>query len=330
MRAITGHSATGSSFATPRRRPRSSGNSGDRPDLVYASAIFEKSRPVCERVLEVYPEAIVGGTGWSESTTLESIGVHTKAQDYSDYPKWRQSIGFTQRGCRYACGFCKVPRIEGKVWEENTIADLWRGEDHPRELILLDNDFFGQEHWTDRIAEIREGRFKVCFCQGINARALTEKGAQAIASVDYRDDSMKHKRIYTAWDNRSDEDKLFRGLNLLTGFGVKPDQIMVYVLVGYDHATRGPLQGLTADDFHRMERLREFGARPYPMPFHRSRELVCFQWWAQGGRHKKIKWKTWSRPNTVLNDSVTSMTVKSWTRISSGSYSSSGIAASRS
>lgn len=264
----------------------------DSPDRVYASAIFEKTRPAAERVREVYPGAIVGGTGVSVEGTLEDIGITTKEQDYSIYPKWRQSIGFSQRGCRLKCSFCVVPRKEPNIVEENTIATLWRGEPFPREIILLDNDFFGQKQWAARIEEMRSGRFKVAFSQGINARFLTDETAAAIASVDYRDDSMKDRRIYTAWDNRKDEGRLFRGLDYLVKHGVKPDQVMVYVLIGFDHRTKSARPFLVPDDFHRMERLREFGARPYPMPYVRtSRELVAFQWWAMGGRHKKIRWE---------------------------------------
>jgi hypothetical protein len=40
----------------------------EQPDLVYASAIFTRSRPMMERLLKIYPEAIVGGTGWSASS----------------------------------------------------------------------------------------------------------------------------------------------------------------------------------------------------------------------------------------------------------------------
>lgn len=101
---------------------------------------------------------------------------------------------------------------------------------------------------------------------------------------------MKVKRIYTAWDNRRDEERLFRGLDALVRHGVKPDHVMVYILVGY---WDGPK--LTADDEHRRARLREFGARPYPMPFVRTRELVGFQRWVIGAYDKDIPWSAWER-----------------------------------
>jgi len=259
----------------------------DRPDRVYASLIFERTRPVAERLLQTYPDALVGGTGWDVASSLETVGISTKAQDYSLYPGWRQSIGFTQRGCRLACPFCVVPTKEGKVREEQTIADLWRGEPWPREIILLDNDFFGQPSWPQRIEEIRTGGFKVSFNQGINARVLTDETAAAIASVNYRDDQMKDRRIYTAWDNRKDEGRLFAGLEALVHHGVKPDDIMVYILLGY-----WPWSDL-ADWEHRRRRLREFGCRPYPMPYERSPQAVGFQRWVIGAYDKRIAWADW-------------------------------------
>ena len=259
---------------------------GDDFQRVYASAIFERTRPVAERLLAVYPGAVVGGTGWSLSLTLESLGVTAKP-DYSLYHNYRQSIGFTQRGCRLRCEFCVVPRKEGAVREENTVRDVWRGDPWPRELLLLDNDFFGQPNWRARIQEIREGKFKVSFNQGINARMLSDEAAEAIASVDYRDDSMKVKRIYTAWDSRKDEDVLFRGLSRLARYGVKPDHIMVYLLVGY-------WADETEEDWlYRLQKLADFGCRPYPMPFRRTPLTVGFQRYAVGAYFKRVSWADW-------------------------------------
>lgn len=256
-------------------------------DAVYGSLIFERTRPLAERCRTIYPHIVLGGTGWDVASSLEAVGVSTDQQDYQDYPRWRQSIGFTQRGCRLRCAFCVVPRKEGAVRENQTVAEIWRGEPWPRELILLDNDFFGQPHWAARIDEMQRGRFKVSFNQGINARMLTDETAAAIASVDYRDDQMKVKRIYTAWDNRKDEARLFAGLEALVRHGVKPDHIMVYILIGY-------WPGETAEDRdYRRRRLREFGARPYPMPFVRTPELAGFARWVIGAYDKTVSWSAW-------------------------------------
>ncbi len=99
---------------------------------------------------------------------------------------------------------------------------------------------------------------------------------------------MKVRRIYTAWDNLKDEDRLFAGLNRLVKYGIKPDHIMVYMLCGY-------WPGETSDDRdYRRQRLRDFGARPYPMPFVRTPELVGFQRWVIGAYDKRFTWKQWA------------------------------------
>jgi len=256
----------------------------ERPDKVYASAIFSLTYPVAQFLSAMREDAIIGGTGWNLGT-LEQAGITTRETDYSIYPNFRQSLGFTQRGCRLSCEFCIVPKKEGKVRPEATIAEIWRGDPWPKELLLLDNDFFGQPQWRERIKEIRDGGFKVSFNQGINARCITDEAAEAIASVNYRDDSMKTKRIYTAWDSKEDEERLFAGLNRLVKYGVKPDHIMVYMLIGY-------WPGETAADReYRRMKLREFGARPYPMPYQRTKELVGFQRWVIRRADLKCSWK---------------------------------------
>ena len=269
----------------------------DNPERVYASAIFDKTRPRVEQLLRDFPDAIVGGTGVDVASSLESMGITTLEQDYSIYPDFTASIGFLQRGCRKRCPFCVVPRKEGAVRGEQSVYNLWRGEPWPRHLHLLDNDFFGNPEWRERIQEINEGRFKVCFSQGINARFLSDEhadadeAAAALASVDYRDKRFVARRLYTAWDNRKDEDTLFQGLHRLVKYGVKPGNIMVYMLIGY-------WKGETWDDrIYRQSKLREFGCDPYPMPYLRTRELVKFQTWVCSAFDKRVSWWDWQRAN---------------------------------
>lgn len=223
--------------------------------------------------------------------TLADVGITTRRQDYSVYPSFRPSIGFSQRGCRLRCAFCVVPRTEGAVTEEQTIADIWRGEPHRREVMLLDNDFFGQPAWRARVDELRAGRFRVCLCQGINARMLSEEAASGLASVDYRDTTFRHRRLYTAWDSPRDERTVFRGLDRLRAAGVRPRHVMVYVLIGY-------WAGEThADREYRRQRLRDWGALPYPMPYTRSPELVGYARWVLGGFDKSVPWAEWVAAN---------------------------------
>jgi hypothetical protein len=258
---------------------------GEGPVEVFGSAIFEKSLPKVERLRASFPSAVIGGTGVDRTSHLSEVGVlDTDPPDYSLWPEFTNSIGFSQRGCRMKCPFCVVPEKEGRVQEVSTIADIWRGDPHPKNILLLDNDFFGQPHWRERIAEIREGDFAVSFVQGINVRVINAEVAAAVASVNYRDGNFRTRRIYCAWDNKKDERVFFRGIHRLLDAGIRPGHIMVYMLIGY-------WPGETHEDRdYRRAKLRELGVDPYPMPFTRTKELVGFQRWVVRAIDKKLPW----------------------------------------
>ena len=292
-------------------------------DRIYGSLIFEWNRQVAQQLLAIRPDAIVGGSGWDEipntaSTGLVNIGarrqaatvsqveahgVTTLVKDYSLYPTFPNSIGFTQRGCRLACGFCKVPVIEGRVRQDETVDSIWRGDPYPKNLIIWDNDTFGAKDWRDTFKAIIDGGFKVSFNQGVNARLMSDENAEVFAATPCYSDDFRVRRWYTAWDNRDDEEILFRGLRSMVKYGIKPDQIMVYMLIGY-----WPGETETDRDYRR-HKLREFGVRPYPMPFRRPahkrgcicdicttrREWVGFQRWVVFAYDKWVPWDEWKR-----------------------------------
>ena len=258
------------------------------PDKVYASAIFDRTKPLVEEVLRTWPGATVGGTGWNSRTRLADVGISDDGPaDYTDYPRWTASLGFSQRGCRLKCPFCIVPTKEGKIKTGRRIADIWRGDPWPRHVMLLDNDFFGHPEWRDRIDELRDGRFRVCLTQGINVRLMDDEGAEALASIDYRDGKFKERRLYTALDNPKDTGRFNHGVQRLIDHGVKPRHVFVYMLVGY-----WPGEQHT-DREERLRTIRALGALPYPMPFVRTPELIGFQRWAIGGYDKQISWSEW-------------------------------------
>jgi hypothetical protein len=259
-------------------------------DLVYGSAIFAFSGDRIARFLAEFPHAVLGGTGTHSVLTVEqTIGAEYELYDYSDYPDFRPSIGFTARGCRLSCKFCVVPKKEGKPRAVNSIQQIWRGEGHPKHLHLLDNDFFGQPDWRQRIVEIREGAFKVCFNQGINIRLVDDAAAEALATVEYRDDGFSERRLYTAWDNLKDEPIFFRGVDRLERAGVPARHLRVYMLIGFD-------KGETWERIHhRFNRMVERGIEPFPMVFDSRdkdpahyRKLKQFQRWAVTGLYRAV------------------------------------------
>lgn len=296
MRLSAWHKAQGDTVHFYRTPYRQLGE----PDYtaVYGSAIFQFSAERVARFRREFPDAIVGGTGSGDPVTVEAIAGDFDGLDYEPWPDFTASLGFTQRGCRFTCGFCVVPKKEGKPKPVATIASLWRGEPYPKHLHLLDNDFFGQPkaEWKARIAEVRDGDFKVCFSQGINIRVITDEIAAELATVDYRDDQFKSRRVYTAWDSLGDEKLFFNGVNRLEAAGVRPSHLMVYMLVGYD-----PNETWAAI-FHRFNRMVERKIRPFPMVYgdrtrtiplggHNARigerRLMDFQRWVNTGLYRR-------------------------------------------
>lgn len=255
-------------------------------DIVYGSSIFQFSKKKVNLFRQSWPLAIVGGTGTDNPATVEEmIGGQWDGIDYADYPSVDYSLGFTQRGCRLKCGFCVVPKKEGANRSASTIAEIWRGPGHPKKLHLLDNDFFGNPEWRDRLQEIRDGGFKVCLSQGINVRLIDDEAAEALGTIQYRSTDFQRRRLYTAWDNLRDEEIFFTGIDRLERAGIPPKNIMAYMLVGYDP------QETWDRIWHRFNRMVERGVKPYPMVFDRSRkDLTSFQRWVVMGLYRIVPW----------------------------------------
>ena len=257
---------------------------------VYASGIFTNSMKDLEYIRAHIPHAVTGGTADPEHldiTVETTIGEEEyEHYDYSIYPHYPWSMGFTQRGCRLSCGFCIVPKKEGKPKSVNTIRSIWR-PGTPKCVLLIDNDFFGQDkdQWQARIEELREGNFRVAFSQGINIRMINDESAQALASVQYRDDQFERRRLYTAWDNLGQEKVFFKGVQKLNEAGIPTKHLMVYMLTGYKK------DETMEEILHRYNELRAAGCKPYPMVYGNSAILKTFQRWVIGRYAEFIPWE---------------------------------------
>jgi hypothetical protein len=271
---------------------------GIKYDAVYASAIFTTSRPTVVLCKQQWPDAIIGGTWQAEfienrfilppgaPTVEQFIGQH-HAFDYSDYPNFEASIGFTQRGCRFKCFWCIVHTKEPILKAEDGIYAIWRGEPHPRKIHLLDNDFFGVPEWQERIKELTEGGFRVCFSQGINIRMITEETAAALASVQYRNTTFAERKLYTAWDQLGDEKRFFDGVAILESAGIPAKHLCAYMLCGADKKENWNRI------WYRFRRMTERGIEPFVMVYDRTRtDLIAFQRWANQGMYR-IKGCSW-------------------------------------
>jgi len=247
-------------------------------DKIYASKIFQFSDG---SMLD--PNAMeIGGTGWDMAKELPEE-VEVLPPDYSIY-EYPHNIGFTMRGCRLKCSFCVVPEKEGKPREVNTVGELWTQRDS-NFLMLLDNDFFGNPSWSDRIEEIKDLGLSVNFSQGLNIRNLQPVQAEALASVKFRNPKGTARQVTFAWDDPRHEKLIHKGIRVARDAGIKPYQMMFYVLIGY--------QSTPEEDLHRVEVLRSYGCDPYVMPYDKTDpyQRNFARWVNHKAVFKSVKWE---------------------------------------
>ena len=254
-------------------------------DVVYGSAIFSATAKAVAKLRESFPQAIVGGSGGDTALRVENtVPSQFTSLDYSGYPDFDASLGYAMRGCRFKCGFCIVPKMEGTARSNSSIHQIWRGSPYPKHLHLLDNDFFGNPDWRVAVEQIVGGDFRVCINQGINVRLLAgepwnvprrdwnpetvaaaerlaDEQCDAIVRMVPRDTKFERRRLYCAWDNIGDEQVFFRGIDRLERAGWKPQWVTAYMLVGYD--PRETWERIN----YRFDRMVDRGVEPYVMVF---------------------------------------------------------------
>ena len=226
-------------------------------DKVYASKIFSFTNA------DLPEYVVLGGTGVNVQGRLpvemEGVGI---ADAWDLYPKYKNHIGFSERGCRLSCSFCVVPAKDGRPKKDATIEELLnnpRGEDR---LVLLDDDFLGHPEAEDVFAELIDRNLTVNFICGLNIRLITEKQAELLSKTKFISNSFRHKQVSFAWDNIKDERFILRGFNRCVEAGIKPREMQFFVLIGYDSTHE--------EDMHRVQTIRSLGADPFVMAYDRK------------------------------------------------------------
>ncbi len=121
-------------------------------------------------------------------------------------------------------------------------------------------------------------------------RLLDAEAAEAVASIEYRDDQFQRRRLYTAWDDLRDEDIFFAGIDRLERHGIPPTHVMAFMLVGFYPAETW------ARIWHRFNRMVERGIRPFPMVYDRSRkDFISWQRWVNTGLYRIVPWSAYRR-----------------------------------
>ncbi len=223
---------------------------------VYVSKMFSK-----KNIEEGYiPEdSITGGSGYSLKTVLPYDMEHFMP-DYSLY-NLDYSLGFTTRGCIRNCKFCIVPEKEGKIKEHAEVEEFL----NPRSnvVVLLDNNFLALPSHIEKLQKyIKEG-WRMDFNQGLDLRLINKENADLLAKIKLE------RMVRFAWDNIKDESKIIKGLELVIKAGIRPRNITVYILIGFDTTFE--------EDLYRINILRNIkddrgSIKPYVMNYNNTPE----------------------------------------------------------
>jgi hypothetical protein len=227
-------------------------------DKYYISCIFFQNR---DRVLDYASQldnVVLGGSGVDLKLRLPDEIDHIMP-DYSLYGI-DFSLGFTSRGCIRKCPWCVVPEKEGDIRDNAPISEF-HYPDH-KNIILLDNNYFASPKWLQNLEYIMENGLKVNFNQGLDIRTINNHMAYLLSQTKTYDWHFKTRGFHVAFDTMRAEKGFLAGMKTLFDNGVKPNHVMVYVLVGFDTTYE--------QDLYRIEKIIELGSKPYVMPYNKA------------------------------------------------------------
>lgn len=236
------------------------------PDMIYASVIFTKNAWKARALSFMFPgiPIDIGGSGIDLNKILPSEIERIKP-DYDLYPS-TYSQGYTTRGCIRKCGFCVVPKKEGKI-QIGQHPDQFHDFKFDTCMIMDNNLFAAPQDWQDKIFSwFSENNVKMKSPQGWDARLLTVERASKLYNI-------KHDGIlHFAWDNVEEEKHIFKAINILKeiGFDLK-HHVSFYVLCGYNTTFE--------QDLYRCQKLKEAGVQAFAMRYRRSPELNALARW---------------------------------------------------
>lgn len=246
---------------------------------VYASKIFGFSD---------YPQlpegALIGGTGIDFKNRLPDE-IERAELSYTLYPNCDYHMGFSMKGCRFACKFCCVPQKEGRPKFNNHIDSLLTNPNGEDRLMLLDNDFFGGPQWKENLERITELKLNVCFIQGLNIRIITSQQAQLLAKCRYTNSRFNQRYLTFAWDRFNDGKLIMKGINICNDAGIPNTKMQFFILIGFDS---------THDqDYERVMILKEMGCMPFVMPYDKSNKYqkAFTRWVNNRAVFKSCSWK---------------------------------------
>lgn len=261
-------------------------------DKIYMSKIFDFSP-----MPQIPENAVIGGTGidWTNNLPCEMKDL---PPSYSLYPDCDYHLGFSMKGCRFACKFCVVPKKEGRPSHNSNIDELLINPNGKDRLMLMDNDFFGSPNWKVNLERIIELNLRVCFVQGLNIRIITQEQAELLAKCRYYNSKFKKRYLTFAWDKYKDERIVMKGIKICNDAGILSKRMQFFVLIGFDTTPE--------QDYERVMKLAELGAMPYVMPYNKDDKYqkAFTRWVNYRPIFKTVKWSDYKYNPFKSNNSA--------------------------
>lgn len=254
-------------------------------DMIYASKLFSFTQ-----VPDLPQRTIIGGTGIDFYNKLPEA-IESATPSYSLFPECNYHLGFSMKGCRFACKFCCVPKKEGRPYNYNSIDEILINPKGSNRLMLLDNDFFGGANWRENLKRIIELKLKVCFVQGLNIRIISPEQAELLAQCNYHNSKFNQRYLTFAWDKYKDRKLIEKGIKICNDAGIPTKRMQFFVLIGFD---------TTPDqDLDRVMTLRQLGAMPFAMPYnkHNKYQKAFTRWVNHRATFKSCSWEEYKFNN---------------------------------
>jgi hypothetical protein len=216
-------------------------------NTLYLSIVFTWDLPRAKEIAENPPKGIkkIVAGGPAVNLLPDYLKDVAEIQHETIYPALsfhNPMATFTTKGCPNKCSFCAVPKTEGNIRE----LDTWDARP-----IISDNNLLAasKSHFINVVDSVKRFPF-VDFNGGLEASLFEPFHARILSDL-------KATKLTFAFDNINKGDDLVSAIAIANEHGL--NDIRVYVLIGFEDDPN--------DAYHRLEKVRAWGAMPFPQRF---------------------------------------------------------------
>ena len=177
-------------------------------DEVHVSCTFTWDKAECEELAYQWE----GRT--NKPVKLGGVAFGSEVEGFEQGLYVKSNIIFTSRGCNNHCGFCMVPRLEGKLRELPVVEGN----------VIQDNNFLqtSRAH-KNKVFDMLRHQKQICFKGGLESELIDDHFINGITSL-------KIKELWLACDRDATIPKMQKAVAKLTKAGFNRNKIFCYCL----------------------------------------------------------------------------------------------------